>query len=53
MVIYFVDIVVFNIIPDFVLVKTVIVIQCLKEAGFMLNMKELDFLEKEIKMLNF
>ena len=52
-VVYFDDIVVFGDDPDHVWAETVTVIQCLTEAGFMLNVKKSDFLKKEIKMLGF
>ena len=53
MVVYSDDIIGFGGDPDHVWVETVTVIQCLTKAGFMLNVKKSEFLEKEIKMLGF
>ena len=51
--IYLDDIVVFSDNPDHVWAEIVTVIQRLTKEGFMLNIKKLDFLEKDIKMLSF
>ena len=53
MVIFLDDIVVFSDALDYVWAETVTIIQYLTEAGFMLNVKKSESLEKEIKMLRF
>ena len=53
MVIYLDNTVVFGDDPNCVWAETVTVIQCFMEAGFLLNVKKSDFLEKVIKMLGF
>ena len=47
------DIVVFSDEPNCLWVEAVTIVQCLTEAGFMLNVKKSDFLIKEIRMLGF